>query len=81
MAGFKAQLETLNANLKAVGDTKKGDVILLDFTPEGGFRMSHNGQARGTAIAGEDFYEAVLRIWLGDKPADADLKKRLLGGS
>jgi hypothetical protein len=80
MAGFKAQLETLNANLKAVGDTKKGDVILLDFTPDAGFRMSHNGQARGTAIAGEDFYEGVMRIWLGDKPADADLKKRLLGG-
>lgn len=81
LAGFKTQIEALNANLKAVGDTKKGDVILLDFTPDAGFRMIHNGQARGSAIPGEDFYEGVLRIWLGDKPADADLKKRLLGAN
>jgi len=81
LAGFKSQLEVLNANLKAVGDTRKGDVVLLDFTPEAGTRLSVNGQQRGTAIPGEDFYEAVLRIWLGEKPADGDLKKRLLGGA
>ena len=81
MAGFKSQLEALNANLKAVGDTRKGDVVLLDFTPETGTRLSVNGQQRGNAIPGEDFYEAVLRIWLGDKPADGELKKRLLGGA
>ena len=81
LAGFKSQLETLNANLKAVGDTRKGDVVLLDFTPDVGTRLSVNGQPRGSAIPGEDFYEAVLRIWLGDKPADGDLKKRLLGGA
>lgn len=81
LTGFKSQLETLNANLKAVGDTRKGDVLLFDFTPDGGTRLSVNGQLRGTPIPGEDFYEAVLRIWLGDKPADGDLKKRLLGGA
>lgn len=80
MASFKPQLDALNANLKAVGDTRKGDVILLDFVPETGMRITVNGQPKGNAIPGEDFYEAVLRIWLGDKPADQDLKKRLLGG-
>jgi hypothetical protein len=39
-----------------------------------------NGQARGTAIPGEDFYTAVLRVWLGEKPADSGLKKGLVGG-
>ena len=31
-------------------------------------------------IAGEDFYRALLRIWIGDKPVQDDLKKALLGG-
>jgi hypothetical protein len=34
---------------------------------------------KGKAIADEGFYRALLRVWLGDKPVDADLKKGLLG--
>lgn len=44
-----------------------------------GTRMVVDGQARGTAIPGEDFYAAVLRIRLGDKLVDAGPKKGLLG--
>jgi hypothetical protein len=33
----------------------------------------------GLPILGEDFYRALLKIWLGDKPVQADLKKALLG--
>ena len=79
IAGFKAQIDTLNANLKAAGEAKKGDVIQIEFAPETGTRVTVNGQAKGSAIPGEDFYTAVLRIWLGDKPVDANLKKGLLG--
>ncbi len=78
-AGFKAQIEALNASLKAAGEAKKGDVIHLEFTPDAGTRVSVNGQAKGNAIPGEDFYAAVMRIWLGDKPVDGSLKKGLLG--
>jgi hypothetical protein len=80
LAGYKAQIEALNANLKAVGETKKGDVINFEYVPDAGTRITVNGQPRGTSIAGEDFFTAVLRIWLGEKPADAGLKKALLGG-
>ena len=78
-AGFKAQIDALNANFKAAGEAKKGDVIHLEFAPDAGTRVIVNGKPQGSAIAGEDFFTAVLRIWLGDKPADADLKKGLLG--
>ncbi len=77
--GFKTQIDALNANFKAAGEAKKGDVIHLEFTPEAGTRVVVNGKAQGTAIAGEEFFTAVLRIWLGDKPADADLKKGMVG--
>jgi hypothetical protein len=79
ITGFKAQIEALNASLKAAGEAKKGDVIQIEFAPETGTRVTVNGQVKGSAIPGEDFYTAVLRIWLGDKPVDGNLKKGLLG--
>ena len=42
--------------------------------------LSVQGKPMGRPIAGEDFYRALLRIWLGDKPVQDDLKKALLGG-
>jgi hypothetical protein len=77
--GFKAQIEALTASFKAAGEAKKGDVIHLEFVPDSGTRVIVNGKPSGAAIAGEDFYTAVLRIWLGDKPVDGDLKKGLVG--
>jgi hypothetical protein len=38
-----------------------------------------NGALQGKPIGGEDFFRALLRIWLGDKPVSADMKKALLG--
>ena len=32
-----------------------------------------------TDLPGEDFYKALLRIWLGDHPAQDDLKDALPG--
>ncbi len=80
MAALKPQIDTFNSTLKSIGEAKKGDVINFDYTPDGGTRITVNGQPRGTAIAGHDFYAAVMRIWLGDKPVDEGLKKGLLGG-
>ena len=80
VAALKSQIDTLNANLKAVGEAKKGDVIHFEYLPESGTRVTVNGQARGTAIAGEDFFTAVMRVWIGDKPVDADLKKGMTRG-
>ena len=78
-AGFKAQADALSASLKAAGEAKKGDVIHIDFAPDTGTRVTVNGKPQGNAIPGEDFYTALLRIWIGDKPADADLKKGMVG--
>jgi len=79
-AALKPQIEALNANLKAVGEAKKGAVILFEFVPGSGTRVTEGGQPRGTVIPGEEFFTAVLRIWIGDKPVDSSLKKGLLGG-
>ena len=80
VAALKSQIDTLNANLKAVGEAKKGDVIHFEYLPESGTRVTVNGQARGAAIPGEEFFTAVMRVWIGDKPVDGDLKRGLTRG-
>jgi hypothetical protein len=59
-------------------DAKEKDVLTLDFV-DGGTKVALNGEARGV-IPGEAFNSALTRIWLGDKPAQGDLKKAMLGG-
>lgn len=80
LAALKSQIDRLQATLKGIGEAKKGDRIQLDWVPESGTVITVNGQPRGEPIAGAPFYTALLRIWLGDKPADASLKKAMLGG-
>jgi hypothetical protein len=62
------------------GDLKEGDLIHMDWVPGTGLVATVNGKPVGEPIADPSFYNAVLRIWLGDKPADSDLKPLLLGG-
>ncbi len=71
-----AQLSAIMAELK---EAKKGMAILLDWQPGSGTAVIVDGNPRGKQIEGEDFFRALLRIWLGDKPVQDDLKRALLG--
>jgi hypothetical protein len=59
-------------------ETKRGDEIALDYLPDKGTRICVNGREKGI-VPGSEFNQALLRIWLGNKPADDDLKARLMG--
>jgi hypothetical protein len=72
-----AQLSAIMAELK---EARKGMAIALDWLPNGGTRVTIDGKPAGQPIEGEDFYRALLRIWLGEKPVQDDLKQALLGG-
>lgn len=78
LGAVKAQVDQLAATMKAFKEVKENDVVALDFI-DGATRLSLNGEARGT-IPGEAFNQALTRVWLGEKPVQADLKKALLGG-
>jgi hypothetical protein len=54
-------------------------VVHIDFIPGSGTRINVNGQDMLT-IPGEDFFRALLRIWLGRKPVDGRLRDAMLGG-
>jgi len=78
LAAVKAQTDQLVTVMKSIGEAKTGDVVALDFA-DGETRIGHNGKSIG-AIAGAPFNDALMKIWLGDKPVQADLKKAMLGG-
>ena len=74
----KVQVDQLVSIMKAFKEVKEKDVILFDFV-DGATKIVWNGEAKGS-IAGDAFNQVLTRIWLGDKPAQADLKKAMLGG-
>jgi hypothetical protein len=76
---YKAQLAELLGVMNSLGAAKSGEAIALDFVPDSGTRVLVNGAAKGKPIPDEGFYRAILKVWLGDKPVDADLKRGLLG--
>ena len=81
LAALKPQIAELTATMTAIGQVKKGDIVALDFLPESGTRVLVNGTERGKPIPGPELYRALLRVWLGDKPVQENLKKALLGQS
>ncbi len=58
---------------------KKGDVFEFAYAPSVGTKVSKNGKGI-TVIKGLPFKQALFGIWLSNHPAQASLKKQMLGG-
>lgn len=80
MKSLEPRIAELSAIMNELKEARKGMAILLDWQPGTGTVVSVEGKPRGKPIAGEDFYRALLRVWLGERPVQDDLKKALLGG-
>ncbi len=68
---FAAPFDTLK-------DIKKDDQLAFDYNPNTGIKMSMNGKEFGR-VTSAGFMRALLKVWLGGRPAQIDLKDRLLG--
>ena len=77
LSDMQAQADQLAGIMKAIGKVREGDTVSIDFSAEG-VVVSQNGEVRGK-VAGANFAKALLKVWLGDKPADTSLTKALLG--
>jgi Chalcone isomerase-like len=73
------RIERFDRTVLALGVLKKGDTVDLDWLPARGLVLSVNGQPRGEPFAGEAFYAAILKIFIGPDPVDDRLKAGLLG--
>ena len=80
LPGMVDRMAKFDAQLTAMGKVRKGDVVDLDFVPGKGLTMTWNGKLQGEPIPGGDLYTALLKIFVGDKPTDPELKTGLLGG-
>lgn len=75
LQALRPRLDAFNQLFKAVGE---GDVIRLDYSAAHGTEVRINGEWRG-AIEGNDFFRALLKIWLGHSPVKESLKNDMLG--
>jgi len=75
LAELQARLNQFNNFFQ---DMKKGDVVVYDFTDNGKTTVIINDKVAGS-IEGADFQQALLAVWLGEDPADDDLKEGMLG--
>ncbi len=78
-AALQARAETFSRTIDTIGMAREGDTINLDYLPGQGLMLAINEVPRGPAIAGADFYQALLGIFVGPHPVDTRLKKGLLG--
>jgi len=56
-----------------------GDAFMIEWVPGTGTVITVKGQPQGEAFKEPEFYNAMMRIWLGSNPADWKLKDALLG--
>ena len=75
LAKIRPRLERFNALFP---DLHKGDVVSMDYQPGKGTTVVYNGEERGS-VKGGDFFSDLLQVWIGKAPADAGLKRDVLG--
>jgi hypothetical protein len=74
LAHLAVELELFHAVL---ADVRDGQALTLHYLPGAGTTLTAPGGA--VTVPGRAFGEAMLRTWLGGRPADHDLKAALLG--
>jgi hypothetical protein len=58
---------------------RTGESFVLDWVPGTGTVLTVKGKGEGEPFKEPEFFNALMRIWLGPKPADWQLKDALLG--
>jgi hypothetical protein len=56
-----------------------GDTFSLDWVPGAGSVVTVKGKVQGEPFKEPEFFKALMSIWLGNSPADHNLKEALLG--
>ncbi len=56
-----------------------GESFAVEWVPGSGTLILVNGKPSGEPVKEPEFYSSLMKIWLGQFPADASLKEALLG--
>jgi len=80
-AQLASRVEVFAGAIDGIGKFKPGDVLDLDYVPGKGTLLRLNDKDLVKPIAGEEFYRAIMKIFIGNRPADKRMKEGLLSGS
>lgn len=78
-AAMQERVAQFERTIDSIGTSRPGDTINLDYVPERGLTLVVNDAVKGSPISGQDFYNALLEIFVGNDPVDTRLKNGLLG--
>lgn len=73
------QLQKFGEVFASIPELKKGDVLTVDWLPGQGTVVHVNGKKVSDVLPDIAFYNAILKIWLGEKPVDSRLRPLMLG--
>lgn len=73
------QMQKFGEMFAAIPELKKGDVVSVDWVPNVGSLTTLNGKPTAEPFPDVAFFNALLRIWIGEQPAYAPLKNQMLG--
>lgn len=73
------QLQKFGEVFASIPELKKGDVLTVDWLPGQGTVVHVNGKKVSDVLPDIAFYNAILKIWLGEKPVDTRLRPLMLG--
>ena len=76
---FLDQFLKLGQLFASVPELKKGEVLSIQWLPSVGTNIFINVKRIGETFPDEAFFNALLKIWLGENPVDAKLKDQMLG--
>lgn len=74
------RMVSFQSDIEGLGPLAVGDRIDVDFVPGRGAQLIHNDRQVGAPVPGDEFFRAILKIFIGERPVDARLKEGLLGG-
>lgn len=58
---------------------KPGEVMTFDWIPITGFVIYIGGKMQGDPMRQPELFRAAMGVWMGDPPADTEVKSALLG--
>lgn len=76
---IQGRIESLQKTMLTIGKVAAKTTIRLDYIPGQGTRVLVGDEQKGTDIPGEDFNQALLKIWLGEHVPQASVRDALLG--
>jgi long-chain acyl-CoA synthetase len=77
---LREPLAQVRATIRAIGAIARGARVFIDYVPRAGTSIVVDELRRGERFAGKALNDALMRVWIGERPLDASLKEALLGG-